>query len=179
MIIGISGYARSGKDTIADYLVKNYSFDQKSFAAPMKKAMYVLDPIVKSDEVGVFRYKNIVDSYGLDLAKDKVPEIRRLLQVFGTEVGRDMFGVNFWVDLVLNNINSENTVISDVRFKNEADSIRLRGGQIWRVNRKNISPITGHISEVDLDDYDFDHVINNDLDILDLYKIVDTKLLND
>jgi hypothetical protein len=178
MIIGISGYARSGKDTIADHLVNSYGFSQKSFASDMKKAMYILNPIVKSDNIGIFRYRQIVDVYGLDVAKDTVPEIRRLLQVFGTEVGRDMFGVNFWVNLVLNNIDVSNVVVSDVRFKNEADAIREAGGQIWRVNRKNVKPITGHVSEIDLDDYKFDQVINNDLSVEDLYSLVDNIILN-
>jgi hypothetical protein len=178
VIVGISGYARSGKDTIADHLVNSYGFSQKSFASDMKKAMYILNPIVKSDDISVFRYRQIVDAYGLDTAKDTIPEIRRLLQVFGTEVGRDMFGIDFWVNLVLNNIDSTNTVISDVRFKNEADAIRKAGGQIWRVNRENVNPITGHISEIDLDDYNFDVVINNNSGLIDLYSLVDNIILN-
>ena len=35
MIIGLSGYARSGKDTAADRLVNNHGFVRYSFAAPM------------------------------------------------------------------------------------------------------------------------------------------------
>lgn len=35
-VIAISGYKRSGKDTIADYLVKNYGFSRVSFADPLK-----------------------------------------------------------------------------------------------------------------------------------------------
>lgn len=173
MIIGLSGYARSGKDTTADHLVDKYEFTRHSFAAPMKEAMYRLNPVVFSDSIGEFRYKNLVDVYGLDKAKDDYPEIRRLLQVFGTEVGRDMFGSNFWVDLTLNSLSGGSAVISDVRFKNEADAIRKAGGQVWRINRSGIGPVTNHSSEIDLDDYDFDHVINNDLDVVHLNKVID------
>lgn len=172
MIIGLSGYARSGKDTAADHLVSKHGFSQYSFAAPMKEAMYILNPIVGSDSIGTFKYKNLVDTYGLDKAKESYPEIRRLLQVFGTEVGRNMFGENFWVDLALNRIKEDNAVISDVRFKNEADAIKKSGGQVWRINRFGVGPVTDHSSEIDLDDYNFDHIIDNDYSVLDLNNIV-------
>ena len=176
MIIGLSGYARSGKDTAADHLVSKYGFTRYSFAAPMKEAMYRLNPIVSSDAIGNFRYKDLVDVYGLDKAKDSHPEIRRLLQVFGTEVGRDMFGQNFWVDLALNNAKENLVVISDVRFKNEADGIKAAGGQVWRINRLGIGPVTDHASEIDLDDYEFDHIVSNDLSVSHLNNVIDVIL---
>jgi hypothetical protein len=178
MIIGLSGYARSGKDTAADHLESKYNFARVSFAAPMKEAMYALNPIVSSDSIGNFRYKDLVDVYGLDKAKDSYPEIRRLLQIFGTEVGRSMFGENFWVDLALKNIKNENIVVTDVRFKNEANAIKAMGGQIWRVNRASVKPVTGHVSEVDLDDYRFDHIIENDFSINEMYNKIE-KYMND
>jgi hypothetical protein len=176
MIIGLSGYARSGKDTAADNLINRHGFTRYSFAAPIKEAMYILNPIVYSDSIGDFRYRNLVDVYGLDSAKDSHPEIRRLLQVFGTEVGRNMFGNNFWVDLTLNSLKEENVVISDVRFKNEADAIKSAGGQVWRINRHGVGPVTDHSSEIDLDDYLFDHIIDNDYSVVDLNNIIDMLL---
>jgi hypothetical protein len=176
MIIGLSGYARSGKDTAADHLVNKYGFARYSFAAPMKDAMYKLNPIVHSDKIGHFRYKDLVDTYGLDQAKDSHPEIRRLLQVFGTEVGRDMFGINFWVDLALNSMTEDKVVISDVRFKNEADAIKAVGGQVWRINRHGVGPVTDHSSELDLDNYNFNHIIDNDYSVLDLNNVIDMLL---
>ena len=176
MIIGLSGYARSGKDTAADRLVGSHNFTRYSFAAPMKEAMYILNPIVSSDKISNFRYKDLVDVYGLDKSKESYPEIRRLLQVFGTEIGRTMFGENFWVDLTLNSIKENNVVISDVRFKNEADAIKSAGGQVWRINRHGIGPVTNHASEIDLDDYSFDHIIDNDYSVLDLNNVIDMLL---
>jgi len=173
MIIGLSGYARSGKDTAADRLVEHHMFTRYSFAAPMKEAMYKLNPIVSSDEIGNFRYKDLVDAYGLDKSKEDAPEIRRLLQVFGTEIGRDMFGINFWVDLTLNSVKEDRVVISDVRFKNEADAIKRIGGQVWRINRSGVGPVTNHSSETDLDDYNFHNIIDNDYSVVDLNNIID------
>ena len=132
--------------------------------------------MIKNQPLKPFKYKNLVDTYGLDKAKESYPEIRRLLQVFGTEVGRSMFGENFWVDLTLNNIKEKHAVISDVRFKNEADAIKKAGGQVWRINRHGVGPVTDHSSEIDLDDYNFDHIIDNDYSVMDLHNVIDMLL---
>jgi len=44
-----------------------------------------------------------VDDYGWQIAKQN-PAVRRLLQVFGTEVGRKQFGSEFWVDIALKDL---------------------------------------------------------------------------
>jgi hypothetical protein len=172
MLIGLSGYARSGKDTVADHLITQFGFAKYSFAAPMKEAMYRLNPKIGNE----FGYKDAVDHYGLDVAKTMFPEIRRLLQVFGTEVGREMFGENFWVNLALGKVRSFHAVVSDVRFPNEADAIRAKGGQVWRVNRTGINPVTMHSSEIALDDYPFDLTLINDSSIEELHKKVEIGL---
>lgn len=167
MIIGVSGYARSGKDTIAEVLTMNYGFKRLAFADNIRKAVKVLDPILENGK----RVNEMVKEFGWEVTKAQ-PEMRRLLQVFGTEVGREMFGENFWVDQVFRQIEAEdrdsNFIITDVRYPNEADLVRKKGGQIWRVNRSVIKPINGHSSEFAMDTYDFDRVITNDSDIKDL-----------
>ena len=167
MIIGVSGYARSGKDTIAEVLTMNYGFKRLAFADNIRKAVKVLDPILENGK----RVNEMVKEFGWEVTKAQ-PEMRRLLQVFGTEVGREMFGENFWVDQVFRQIEAEdrdsNFIITDVRYPNEADLVRKKGGQIWRVSRSVIKPINGHSSEFAMDNYDFDRVITNDSDIKDL-----------
>jgi hypothetical protein len=164
MLIGLSGYARSGKDTVAELLCLNYGYERVSFADPMRQALYVLSP--KLD--GIVRLSEYVDDYGWDVAKQN-QEVRRLLQVFGTEVGRKMFGLDFWINTALKNLDgSSQVVISDVRFPNEADAIAKLGGSVWRINRKNHSAVNGHASEHAMDNYMFNHVIYNDGTLDDL-----------
>ncbi len=164
MLIGLSGYARSGKDTVAELLCLNYGYKRVSFADPMRQALYVLSP--KLDNI--VRLSEYVDDYGWDVAKQN-QEVRRLLQVFGTEVGRKMFGSDFWVDMALKDLDSSSqVVISDVRFPNEAQAIAKLGGFIWRINRKNHSAVNGHASEHAMDNYLFNHVIYNDGTLDDL-----------
>ena len=42
MIIGISGFQSSGKDTIADYLVKEHGFVKLSFASALKDIVAII-----------------------------------------------------------------------------------------------------------------------------------------
>lgn len=164
MIIGLSGYAQSGKDTVAELLCLNYGFKRISFALPMRDAIYTLNPLVE----GTNRIVDLVDEYGWDVAKAN-PEVRRLLQVFGTEVGRSLFGETFWIDQAFKRAEEyERVVFSDVRFPNEATAIQQRGGDVWRINRHNHAPVNGHKSEHAMDMFMFKHVLYNDGTIDDL-----------
>ena len=160
----MSGYARSGKDTVAEILCLNYGFKRVSFALPIRDGIYTLNPLVENN----IRVSDLVDEYGWDVAKQN-QEVRRLLQVFGTEVGRKMFGLDFWIDIALKDLSGDTqVVISDVRFPNEADAIAKLGGSMWRINRKNHSAVNGHASEHAMDNYMFNHVIYNDGTLDDL-----------
>jgi hypothetical protein len=164
LLIGLSGYARSGKDTVAELLCLNYGYKRVSFADPMRQALYVLSPKIDN----IVRLSEYVDDYGWDVAKQN-QEVRRLLQVFGTEVGRKMFGLDFWINIALKDLSGDTqVVISDVRFPNEADAIAKLGGSMWRINRKNHSAVNGHASEHAMDNYMFNHVIYNDGTLDDL-----------
>lgn len=162
MIIGLSGYAQSGKDTAAELLCLNYGYTRRAFADPMREALLRLNPKIDS----ITHVQHLVDDYGWDIAK-KNPEVRRLLQHMGTEVGRGMFGENFWLVRTIAGLAPENkVVISDVRFPNEARAIKELGGVVWRILRKSVEPINPHPSEHAMKDYEFDHTIlnNNSLD---------------
>lgn len=165
MIIGLSGYAQSGKDTVAELLCLNYGYERRSFAEPMRNAIYKLNPIVFNLNN---RVADLVDEHGWDVAKAN-PEVRRLLQVFGTEVGRGMFGDSFWVNQALTGILPEEKIVfSDVRFPNEAHAIKRLNGNLWRINRHNHSAVNGHPSEHAMDNFMFNHVVYNDGTIDDL-----------
>ena len=158
MIIGLSGYARSGKDTVAELLCLNYAFKRVAFADPIREAILTLNPKIDS----ITHVSHRVEDYGWEVAKQE-PEIRRLLQVMGTEVGRKMFGENIWIDMAFKQAEQyQQVVIPDVRFTNEADAIKELGGIIWRINRHGLNGINEHRSEHAMDSYMVDHVIYND-----------------
>lgn len=157
-VLGLAGYARSGKDTVAQELL-NHGYMPMSFAGPIKKAMLTLNPLVDEDKT----YKDIVDDMGLEAAKGEYPEVRRLLQVFGTEVGRNMFSEDFWVEQALQSIpDGFKVVFTDVRYPNEANMIKEFGGQVWWVQREGVGPLNDHPSENSLEGYPFEfHIANN------------------
>jgi hypothetical protein len=176
-IIGLSGYARSGKDTIADYLVENHGFIKISFAGPMRESLYKLNPEIRDMTGMVYSFQQAVDLFGWEAMKTYFPAYRGLMQRMGTEVGREMFGENFWVDQAIKRIPEGSIVVfSDVRYQNEADAIKQNGGEVWRIERPGVSAPNDHTSEHDLENYEFDHKIMNYGPIEDLYKTVTTIL---
>lgn len=176
LLIGLTGYARSGKDTVAQRLCAKNGFKQFAFADPIREALFKLNPIVN----GGVRLQDIMKTYSWDDAKDEYPEIRHLLQRLGAEVGREMFGPNFWVRQIEHRIkhsNAERVVISDVRYPNEAQMIKDNGGQIWRVRRTGFYPINNHGSESAMDKWKADQEFANTGSIADLHALIQTRML--
>ncbi len=188
-LIGLSGKKRAGKDTVAAHLVANYGYTRYAFADIMRTAALALDPIIPQHDgmPETVRLSNFFDDAAAptveewEIAKAN-PEVRRLLQRLGTEVGRDLFGEDFWVEQTFDAIDADNTlgadarvVITDVRFPNEAASIHRNGGIVVRVHRPMTVPaILEHPSETALDGYgNFDHSLVNDHDIAALHDRVD------
>ena len=67
---------------------------------------------------------------------------------------------------------NKNFVFTDVRFSNEARMIKDYGGHIWRVERPGINPVNDHVSESELNAWNFDELIYNAGSLEDLAEIV-------
>lgn len=171
MIIGLSGYARSGKDTVAQYLVEEGGFKRLAFADIIKHFLLKVNPLIEEGN----RINEIVQMYGWEVAKSKI-EVRRLLQETGV-TARQMFGEDFWVEQAFAEADpTSDYVISDVRFPNEADYIKDLAGSVWRINRWGVAPINKHESEVAMDMYPFDIILDNDGTIKKLQTATKLKL---
>lgn len=181
-LIGLGGLLRSGKDTFADYLVDNHGYVKLNMSEPLHEAMLTLNPIVHPESpiaagvVQVRRYSEWVDSVGYTEAKKK-PEVRRLLQVLGTEIGRKMFDENVWVDLAGKRIDElradgKPVVITGLRYPNEIEMIRARKGRSIWVDRGGL-PTSDHPSENSVKAEDFDFTISNTGGLNDLYAAAD------
>ena len=171
-IIGLTGYARSGKDTIAQQFIKNDGYERIGFADSLKQILYSLNPRIElfnDDFIGHWHIKNIVDGRGWEEAK-KEPEIRQLLQRLGTEGGRVALGEDIWVKTLFNNPHGARIVIPDVRFENEANEIRRRGGVVVQITRPGVGPVNDHDS--DKIDFKADYIIVNDKTPEDAYNVL-------
>jgi hypothetical protein len=176
-VIGLTGYAQVGKDTVAN-LLGEYGYKRLSLADPIKKALYTLNPIFQVDSVGrIHRLQDVVDEIGWEETKkagpltDGTPEGRRLPQVFGTEVGRSLLGDDVWLQVAertMNKTPNQRWVISDVRFPNEARWVRSLGGEVIKIVRHGTEPVNAHVSDQGLSGDLVDSVLPNHLGMDDL-----------
>lgn len=163
MLIGVSGKAQAGKDTICNIIrCLDSNWEKHAFADKLKQVLaIILNVNVKAFEDNIFKMSNseIVKPEGGYYTN------RELLQRFGTEVGRSI-SPTLWVDALFTGYSGDDHwIIPDVRFPSEAEAIKDRGGIIIRVDRETSSNDT-HPSEVALDNYGgFDYRIDNNNDI--------------
>ncbi|MET8111215.1 hypothetical protein [Streptomyces prasinus] len=175
LILGLAGYARSGKDAAAEALVQ-YGWSRAAYADKLKEFLLALDPLIPGHwGAGNLRLRKLVDAAGWDYAKVTYPEVRALLQRAGTEAGRKVLGADVWVDaLFREHADAPALVVTDCRFPNEARAVVERGGVMIRVERPGVGPARDklgrvHESEVALDGWMYDHVLVNDGTVRDLH----------
>jgi len=168
MIIGLTGYAQSGKDTVADILIEQYGFTRIAFADKIREFLY---------ETGTDYLKYLVDEIGWEKAKQN-KTVRELLQ--NTGVGaRKVFGDDFWIYEALKNVEStKNYVITDVRFINEAAWIReTYNGYLWRIKRTGITAVNSHVSESQMNGYSVDLTFLNNGTVEDLSASIKARMV--
>lgn len=164
-IVGIHGKASTGKDTVADQLVREFGAVKESFAAPLYKGLSVMLDIPLADLTNRATKEVPIDWL------DRSP--RFLLQTLGTEWGRDLVGWDVWVRALhrrceqIEAVWEDNGylprawVISDVRFEDEAAFVREHGTLIHLI-RNDAPPVNGHVSELGVEyRADTDQLIEN------------------
>lgn len=155
MIIGLTGYAGSGKSTVAKYLAENYGFGRVNFKDGLVQEIKDNFPdLLKHFASG---YMMTIDQ----LFEQKPPEMRALMQNYGTEVRRKD-NEHHWVKKYCETIGynpDKNFVTDDVRFQNEYDAIKLLNGVVIRVTRPDITTGGSHSSETEQDSFEADFTI--------------------
>jgi hypothetical protein len=178
MIIGLTGYAQSGKDTVAKILVEHHGFIRIAFADRIRDLLFESNPMFDSIAGEPKFLKDYVTRYGWEEAK-KNPQIRRILQTTGVGA-RKVFGEDFWIEQGIRQIDDVNNyVFTDVRFINEAEAIKsYEDSQIWRIKRLGIDAVNAHVSETQMDGYPVDQIFANNGTVEDLELMVKTRMLN-
>ncbi len=181
----------TGKDYFIEHYLKPYIENKLN-----KKCLILSFADMIKINLMVHNNINLNELYGR-----KTPEIRRLLQLEGTEKGRHVFGDDIWINYVKAwselhiSRGIDYILIPDVRFKNEYDFIKQsfnNTGIIFRmnapnrnekrlreesINDDNYEQIKNHLSEIELDDFKFDIIINNDDNNNDINNILSRYLI--
>ena len=132
-LVGLVGYAQSGKDTFAQYL----GYQRLAFADALKELALAAHPALRMS----------VPEKGWEWVKKDLPGGREFLQDLGVGV-RDVLGADTWVRAAFAKYDPTlPTVFTDVRFPNEIEAIRGRGGVIVRIERVGHQPPNNHVSE--------------------------------
>lgn len=188
-IIGLSGRARSGKTSLAQYLCEYHGAKIVTIANSLKKLccdllnvdmktlnnMKDANTSIKIDDKEKFSEilsisTNINQNVVLDeLNKYNITNVRELLQIVGTNIIRkynENWHANKMVDDIkeIIRLNDKSTVvIDDVRFKNERNAIEDIGGNVFFILRTYINKVMNHASETSLKwfEYNYDKIILN------------------
>jgi len=206
-IIAVAGLIGSGKDTVADYLCTFHGFKRLSFASSLKDAVSsvfgwdreMLEGSTKSSR----EWREQVDPWWAERLNMPNLTPRHILQQWGTEVLRNHFHDDIWIASVENKLRTaqDDIVITDCRFRNELTAIKRVGGITMRVNRgpnpswydtavqynkgaelhelllAELNDSGVHASEYSSVGLEYDHQIDNNGDLLQLYdrinKVID------
>lgn len=165
-LIGLSGYARSGKDTVARIMQDHFGYESAAIADALRNILYATDTDVR----------RAVDAHGWEATKVAGTETREKLQRLGAAL-RDEFGNDHMIHHALKPFNDgeiEHLVISDVRTVAEAAAITQLGGYIIRIDRPGVGPANHDVTERMLPSVD--HIIVNDGSVVDMIPAVEQAL---
>ncbi len=164
-IIGLAGAKRAGKNTVAsfiadilsttDYTVYELSFAEKlKISAARSLGVKYVDKDPNAEAKQAVEWADVFKEHGKLTYELKIPgeggvvehrEIsgREYLQWYGTESHREIFGTDFWVETLFDEIEhlwntNSICVITDVRFPNEASAVANYGGSVVRVRRSEV-----------------------------------------
>tara|TARA_B110000211_G_C14004715_1_gene520243 strand:+ start:132 stop:716 length:585 start_codon:yes stop_codon:yes gene_type:complete len=183
-IIAICGYNRSGKDTIANYLEKNYNYKHLKITYKLKECIKLLFDLTDND---------LELDKKEDINKKWKVSPRHMMQFIGTDIFQYKIqellpGIDkkFWINTFLNDPlvsklkknDKFNIVISDLRFIHEYEELKKLNIPILilKVINDNIiidENISLHISNIEFLNIPINYEINNSGDLKYLYNQID------
>ncbi len=175
-LLCLAGKAGVGKDTVADYLVREHGYVKYRFADPLKKLLNERFGWDASDWDDRSWKEGAVLKC---LYSGRVYSPRHLAQWLGTEVGRTIGGANVWVDAMWRDYtkhhNGKHMVVCDARFDNEAASFWARGGDVLHIERPGAEKVLAHASEAGISKEYWSYSVVNDCPMEEFLKrVIDT-----
>ena len=188
IVIGLTGRAGAGKDTVADRLVAKHGFTKMSFAGPLKDILLSVNPILGFHPMHpgtlITLSEALTDCGGEDGVKKLFPKYRSYAQKLGTE-GVRKYDPDFWINTAIKEVvklpRDARVVFTDVRFPNEAATIQRFFGrdyttELWFVDRpeSGLRSVTAHASEEHAGAMNEQVTVHNNGSVWDLEWIVDS-----
>lgn len=181
-IIGFSGQAGAGKDTIARIVLEHITGSTMAFADPLRNAAAAMFGLTHEQMTDRVLKEKVIERWG------KSP--RQMLQLLGTEAGRDLFGNDLWCKRAavsvahivaqdsLESFAREVLLFTDVRFADEAEWIKSMGGVVVDISRPALAAvgISGHRSAQPLPADCLDFRFSNHGNLGDLERVVPAAL---
>lgn len=192
-VIALSGWKGSGKDTVAEHLVREHGYVRMSFADYLKDMVSSQYGVIRSwldnshyKESPLIGYPVIpTDPFTVaihSLLRDELSSgywTPRALCILEGSVKRSVYS-NYWVRGVVESIRlhpERDHVISDLRYRSEIDTLRMVLPDVLLVRvRRGEAPTTADPSERDLDQYPFLITIDNGGTRGETYEQVDRLL---
>ncbi len=148
----LTGAAGSGKDTVANAIYDEFDpvFYEGKFSAAIKDATCDLFGWDRYEIDDNLQYKEAVATWPDGTPQTRHSHTRRqIMQIFGTDVFRDMFDQDFWVRKLVSEIESSSSedpwVISDCRFLNEFEALQSVFDRTLVIQlRRKGAPTHGH-----------------------------------
>lgn len=152
VIIGITGKKGSGKSTISNYLANHYGYTEFAFADTLKLTCMRIFKLNSQQLFGTQSDKEQIDNYWNVSPRLIMQEVGYAIR----EVGKRVPELDhIWIRSVHRQIELkkyDRVIISDVRYENEANSIREYEKKGWnvliiKVDRDSDTNIDTHESE--------------------------------
>lgn len=193
-LIGLTGRAGSGKDTVASILLRHRAGARYAFADPLRAEVadaFGVDTELLGDRdlkdrpheaLRLSRCRDIdfvaaVHAVGIAPRDDSPCSPGQVLQWWCTYYRR-MQALGYCLHAATRRVAAAREagvplmVICDCRFPNEATWVKRQGGELWRIRRRHVPSVHTHTSESALDGYPVDVSIANDEDLAALERIV-------
>jgi hypothetical protein len=206
IVIGLSGRKGVGKTYVSycihEYLKHIVPVESFAFADPIKD--FATDILglpenlchgTNEDKMTETKYDwSKIPRHGEPSASQRHGKmtIREIFQTVGTELGRDTWGDDIWINCLKRKVEgffaryssalNVVVIVSDVRFENEVDAVRALGGEIWGISgpqRIGESSLGDTHSSEPTRNFDAEEIVGNDLDTSAQDIIDQVKLLFD
>lgn len=175
-VIALSGKKGSGKDTVADMLQFYFKLyhdkevEKHAFADPVREIAGLVSGVGES----YFKHRDLKEQPIFDDPCDRSP--RDYLRLVGQGL-KSTLGQDVWIHLLGSKVfafQSENCIVTDVRFRNELDFVKENGAFLIKVERNGCKG-DNDVSETEMDgfkDEEFDLIIKNNGDKEELSKTI-------